>query len=59
MRRYVVTMDFYMYAEDDKQVIKNAKKYAEEIKDDNGSSTSIVSIHEQPYASTETRELKI
>ena len=51
-KRYVVTMDMYVYAENDYMVRKRAHKIAEKIDAD------VTEIGEQPFASINYRKLE-
>lgn len=59
MKRYVVTLDFYLYAENDESAIKEALKiaYEEDKKFDNR--CTVVSLHEQPTGRLGSREVKL
>lgn len=55
-KRYVVTVDFYVWAEDDRSATQQAEESLDRINvDDN--KASIVSIHEQPTGTTKSRKL--
>lgn len=58
-KRYVVTMDFYLYAENDDEAVKEALKiaYEEDKKHDN--KCTVVSINEQPTGRLGFREVKL
>ena len=51
-KRYVVTMDMYVYAENDYMARKRAHKVAEKIDAD------VTEIGEQPFASIDYRKLE-
>lgn len=56
-KRYVVTMDVYVYAENDYMARKRAYKMADSL-DKYGRNPSITEIGEQPFASIEYRKLE-
>tara|TARA_X000001316_G_scaffold12136_1_gene5745 strand:- start:2342 stop:2575 length:234 start_codon:yes stop_codon:yes gene_type:complete len=56
-KRYVVTMDVYVYAENDYMARKRAHKMADSL-DKYGRNPSITEIGEQPFASIEYRKLE-
>ena len=56
-KRYVVTMDVYVYAENDYMARKRAHKMADSL-DKYGSNPSITEIGEQPFASLDYRKLE-
>ena len=55
-KRYVVTMDVYVYAENDYMARKRAHKMADSL-DNYGRNPSITEIGEQPFASLDYRKL--
>ncbi len=56
-KRYVVTMDVYVYAENDYMARKRAHKMADSL-DKYGRNPSITEIGEQPFASLDYRKLE-
>lgn len=56
-KRYVVTMDVYVYAENDYMARKRAHKMVDSI-DKYGRNPSITEIGEQPFASLDYRKLE-
>ena len=56
-KRYVVTMDVYVYAENDYMARKRAHKLADSL-DKYGRNPSITEIGEQPFASLDYRKLE-
>ncbi len=57
--RYVVTMDMYVYADNDYMARKRAHKMRDKIdKEMGGARPSITEIGEQPFASMTYRKLK-
>jgi len=54
-KRYAVTVDFYVYADNDYMARKKAHEVKEEI---NGDHTNILNITDAPFASMQTRDLK-
>ena len=58
-KRYVVTMDMYVYAENDYMARKRAHKMRDSIDNTtSGARPSITEIGEQPFASMSYRKLK-
>ncbi len=55
-KRYVVSMDVYVYAENDYMARKRAHKMADSL-DNYGRNPSITEIGEQPFASLDYRKL--
>ena len=56
-KRYVVTMDVYVYAENDYMARKRAHKMADSL-DKYGRNPSITEIGEQPFASLDYKKLE-
>ena len=56
-KRYVVTMDMYVYAENDYMARKRAHKMKDSL-DKYGRNPSITEIGEQPFASISYRKLE-
>ena len=56
-KRYVVTMDVYVYAENDYMARKRAHKMVDSL-DKYGRNPSITEIGEQPFASMNYRKLE-
>ena len=56
-KRYVVTMDVYVYAENDYMARKRAHKMVDSL-DNYGRNPSITEIGEQPFASMNYRKLE-
>ena len=56
-KRYVVTVDMYVYAENDYMARKRAHKMADSL-DKYGRNPSITEIGEQPFASLDYRKLE-
>ena len=56
-KRYVVTMDMYVYAPNDYMARKRAHKMADSL-DKYGRNPSITEIGEQPFASLDYRKLE-
>ena len=56
-RRFTVTLDLYLYADNDKEAIKQANELAKKLseKEDNGA--SVLAIHETPFASLVARPI--
>lgn len=54
-KRYAVTVDFYIYADNDYMARKKAHEVSDSIKGDH---TNILSITDAPFASLQTRDLK-
>lgn len=56
-KRYVVTVDMYVYAENDYMARKRAHKMADSL-DNYGRNPKIIEIGEQPFASMNYRKLE-
>jgi len=48
-QRYVVSMDFYIYAKDDNEAIKLAKHIVEKEDEKYDNAASLISVHKQPF----------
>ncbi|MEM6815296.1 MAG: hypothetical protein AAF600_13075 [Bacteroidota bacterium] len=59
MKRYVVTMDFYVYADSDVEAVDQAKKYADDFDSAKDNRANVISVHENPFASTVSRLIEI
>lgn len=58
-KRYVLTMDMYLYAGSDKSAIKQAKKLVKELDKKGDNLPAILSLDESPFGSLEIREVEI
>lgn len=58
-KRYVVTTDFYIFANDDAEAVAKARHHSAEQSTKNDDRCSVVSIHEQPFGKMTSREIKI
>ena len=56
--RYVVTMDMYVYAENDYMDRKNAHKLADGLKSKLDNQAAVLDIVEQPFGTLGNRKLK-
>lgn len=56
-KRYVVTMDMYVYAENDHMARKNAHKLADGLKSKLDNQAAVLEIHEQPFSTLGSRKL--
>lgn len=57
MKRYVVTMELYVYAKDDKHAISKSKMIADRQDSQYGNRCQVTEIQEQPFASLISREV--
>jgi len=61
-KRYVVTIDFYIYAESDEQAKEKAKQFVDDVQfvvDKTENNASVVSINEAPFGKIgNSREVK-
>lgn len=58
MKRYIATIEAFVYAEDDKEAIEKSKKLAKWANvDDNNS--SLIDLVAQDFGSTKNRQVKI
>lgn len=58
-KRYAVTMDFYLWGKNDEDVIKRAKMIEHDIDQKYDNRIKIINIHEIPFATAHSREVKI
>lgn len=59
-KRYAVTIDLYIYAENDESAKAQAQDVCDNLRDRADNDASIVSLHEKQYATiTPAREVKI
>ena len=58
MSRYVVTMEFYMNADDDNTAIQQAEQIAIDRRRANDDQSRVTSIVEQPFGTMKTRKVK-
>lgn len=57
-KRYIVTLDLYVYAENDNKAKKEAERYIQHIKEIDDNKAEVVSIHEAPFGALgELREV--
>jgi len=59
IKRYVITVDFYGYAESDEQMIKEANQYVELENRESDCKMSVVSIHEQNFGEFGGRKVEL
>lgn len=60
LKRYVVKVDFYIYAENDNEASDQAKQLCNDIKDlDATNKASILEIGEQPWKTFEYRKFDL
>ena len=57
-KRYVVTMDMYVYAENDFMARKRAHKLADGLKSKLDNQAAVLDIVEQPFGTLGNRKLK-
>ena len=57
-KRYTVTADFYIYADDDADAKQQALDWVREFKAKEDNQALVLSIHETPFASISARKLK-
>ena len=58
-KRYVVTMDMYVYAENDHMAKKEAQKIADELKSKYDNQAQVLELGEQPFASIQFRKIDL
>lgn len=58
-KRYVVTISFYLWEDNDEYAVKEAKAFAKAIDDKEDNSCSVDSIYEQEFGTLGGRELNI
>jgi hypothetical protein len=56
-KRYLVSVEMYMYAKDDEDVQKKAQQFADRLKGKYDNQAVVMSIYEQPFASLSNRKL--
>lgn len=56
-KRYVITMDFYAWAKNDKQILKQAHKLVEKMKKKLDNQAKILRVEEVPFASPAIKEV--
>ena len=54
-QRYIVTMDFYIYADDNENAIELAKHIAEKQVEEYDNNASILKIEHQPWGTIESK----
>jgi len=57
--RYVVSIDMYVYAKDDKDVIKQAQKIAKELQRKDDNDAEVTEIVQQDFGTIGNRKVKI
>lgn len=57
MKRYIITLSFYDYAENDQDAIATAKAKAKAMNDDNDNQCVVEAVHSAPFASLTTTEI--
>ena len=59
LKRYAATVDFYVFAESDKDAIKQAEDFCKEQTDKKDNQCKVIEIHDTPVASFYSRKLNI
>jgi len=55
--RYLVAIEMYMYAKDDKDIQRQAQHFADQLKAKYDNQAVVMSIYEQPFATMGSRKL--
>jgi DNA modification methylase len=56
-KRYLVSVEMYMYAKDDEDVQKQAQRFADQLKAKHDNQAVVMSIYEQPFGTLGNRKL--
>ena len=56
-KRYVLTVDLYIYEDDDEKAKETAKAYIETLQKKDDNQASIVSLHEQTWGTLTNRKI--
>jgi hypothetical protein len=56
-KRYLVSVEMYMYAKDDEDVQKQAQRFADQLRNKYDNQAVVMSIYEQPFATLGSRKL--
>lgn len=59
MKRYVATIDLYVYAENDNEAYKKSKEVVDVVQELDDNRAGIVSVEEVPFASRATRKIEL
>lgn len=59
MKRYTITTDFYLWAENDSEAIQKANNWANKQNKKEDNQTKILEIHETPFATLLARKINI
>lgn len=56
-RRYVITLDAYLYADNDEQAKKRCELYREALRQVDDCQPAVLSLHEQPFGKLYNRKI--
>ncbi len=56
-KRYVATIEFYVYAKDDNEAIEYVNKFCDEQKTKEDNQCEITNLIEQPFGTIESRKI--
>ena len=59
MKRYTLEVDFYIFAESDKDAIKQAKEWKANMEKIHDNQPKILKLHETPFASFIARQIDL
>jgi len=58
MKRYVITLDAYIYADTDEEAVNQAADLVKKMNKKYDNDADVVSLHEQPFGTFESRKIK-
>lgn len=58
MKRFTITADFYILAENDENAIKQANEWMQNMRDLHDNQAQVLSIHETPFATMLVRRIE-
>ena len=55
MKRYIVVIDAYVYAEDNKEAIQKAQALAKELDDKHDNKAKVIELHQNDFGSIQSQ----
>ena len=59
MKRYIVVIDAYVYAEDNKEAIQKAQALAKELDDKHDNKAKVIELHQNDFGSIQSHKISL
>ena len=59
MKRYILTLDLYMYEPSDAKAKETAKQYIDKLREMDDNNAEIISIHKQEFGKLEAKKIDL